>query len=89
MVDQEAINILNLYRNRHYSDSSISESYKIANAINVILPEYIRLNKIHQKEKEPCKFCEDNFCFWKSELSGYFKETDIKFCPHCGRPLEE
>lgn len=51
----------------------------------------VAISALQEREERSkgCKFCKDDFRFWKSELSGYFKETDIKFCPHCGRPLEE
>ena len=35
-----------------------------------------------------CKYCQDNFEFWATEISGYFNRKDIKFCLHCGRKLK-
>ena len=35
-----------------------------------------------------CEYCQDNFDFWATEISGYFGKKDINFCIHCGRKLK-
>lgn len=40
----DAINVLNCYRNVHYNESSATDEYTLVQAINIILPEYNRLN---------------------------------------------
>ena len=42
----------------------------------------------HIDRERGCEFCQDNFDFWASEISGYFDRKDIKFCLHCGRKLK-
>lgn len=54
MTDREvkAVEILNRYRNSHYIDSCIEESYVLANAINYILPEFVRLVKEREERRK-------------------------------------
>lgn len=40
---REAMSELNFYRNCHYADVSTSEEYKLANAINTVLPVLAQL----------------------------------------------
>ena len=40
-----AIDYLNYYRNMHYADSSSTESYKLANAINTLLPVFTEMQE--------------------------------------------
>lgn len=47
--EEKAFEILNFYRNCHYADSSATESYLMADAINTILPEFIRLTNERDK----------------------------------------
>ena len=54
MTDREvkAVEILNRYRNSHYIDSCIEESYVLATAINYILPEFVRLAKEREERRK-------------------------------------
>lgn len=47
----EALDFLNYYRNCHYTDSSDTEEYKLAQAINSILPDYCALRAQQEAEK--------------------------------------
>ena len=40
-----ALDFLNEYRNLHYADSSNTESYKLADAINTILPVFVKMRE--------------------------------------------
>lgn len=49
----ESIKVLNDYRNLYHAESSSTEQYKVANAINDILPEFCRLI---ESDAEPVKY---------------------------------
>lgn len=40
-----AVDYLNYYRNQHYADSSNTESYKLADAINTLLPVFTEMQE--------------------------------------------
>lgn len=52
----ESIKVLNDYRNLYHAESSSTERYKVANAINDILPEFCRLI---ENDAEPIVRCKD------------------------------
>lgn len=52
----ESIKVLNNYRNLYHAESSSTEQYKVANAINDILPEFCRLI---ESDAEPVVRCRD------------------------------
>lgn len=70
MTDREtkAVEVLNFYRNCHYADSSATESYKLANAINDILPEFVRLANERDERSKGSMYCTE----WE-DLLEYFK----------------
>lgn len=58
----ESIKVLNDYRNLYHAESSSTEQYKVANAINDILPEFCRLI---ESDAEPVVRCKDCKYFMK------------------------
>lgn len=50
----------------------------------------VALEALQEREEREngCEYCQDNFNFWATEISGYFDKKDIKFCIHCGRKLK-
>lgn len=50
-AEEEALDFLNYFRNCHYADSSGTEEYKLALAINSILPDYCALRAQREAEK--------------------------------------
>ncbi|WP_454969172.1 hypothetical protein [Eubacterium sp.] len=95
----ESIKVLNDYRNLYHAESSSTEQYKIANAINDILPEFCRLVKSeaerHAHWEQPSYFDEENGVFHCSNckeefvlISGSPKENGYEYCPHCGYKMD-
>lgn len=59
----------------------------ISDLLGVIerLSERISIQAADLQEKVPCEYCNDNFVFWQTEISGYIK--NCAYCPKCGRKL--
>lgn len=93
---QKAIDELNFYRNLFYKESSTTERGIIANAINDILPEFIKLYNtkedvtgvwyyVDNEKQLECSRC-------KCRISNYtvihkadgYSTNNLKFCPECG-----
>lgn len=53
----KSIKVLNDYRNLYHAESSSTEQYKVANAINDILPEFCRLIESDAEPVVRCKDC--------------------------------
>ena len=51
MTSKEAVETLNKYRNQNYNSTNKDE-IELANAINVILPNYVKQEKLLNKIKE-------------------------------------
>lgn len=80
MTDREAIE----WFENELEDGKCSEDCIQCNANERAL-EALREREERQKG---CEYCNDNFEFWATEISGYFDKKDVKFCIHCGRPLK-
>ena len=78
MTDREAIEILQ--EEHRYC----LEPCYVMNAIK----QAITALQEREERSKGCEYCQDNFNFWATEISGYFDKKDIKFCIHCGRPLK-
>lgn len=55
----ESIKVLNDYRNLYHAESSSTEQYKVANAINDILPKFCELI---ENDAEPVVRCDNCKC---------------------------
>jgi len=55
-----AVGKLNYFRNRNYTDGNATIEGIIANAINDILPEYVRLLTEKQARDEGCGYCQND-----------------------------
>lgn len=77
----ESIKVLNDYRNLYHAETTSTEQYKVANAINDILPEFCRLI---ESDAEPVVHghWERHYCFTdicnKEHIYGYH-------CSNCGK----
>lgn len=84
MTTEEAIEFLNIFRNQHYADSTITDEYELAMGLNVILPHYVVLRsqqkpaKLDRSRWEGCEYCKD--------IPASIRKG---FCYACGRPLTE
>lgn len=92
MKRQEALGVLNFYRNLHYSDALGTEERELADAINEVLPTVANLTV---NTEQPQKWqvigqriygsgrCYTHYCPVCMQ-HGY---DDYLFCPSCGTPL--
>lgn len=53
----ESIKVLNDYRNLYHAESSSTEQYRVANAINDILPKFCELIENNSEPVVRCKDC--------------------------------
>lgn len=90
MTSKEALNTLNKYRNSQYNSVN-EEEREIANALNVILPEYVKLADRDTPEKVKIgtsKYFKFPICpNCKIELNEYYKYAN-KYCKKCGQKLD-
>lgn len=87
MTSKEALEILNAYRDYHYN-SDIKEKWAAVNALNVILPEYVKLAE-RDTPMKPAVFNYREHGIEHVECRNGcepFRER-YKFCPHCGQRL--
>lgn len=86
----ESIKVLNDYRNLYHAESSSTEQYKVANAINDILPEFCRLIENdaepivhgHWVKRYKSKYYHCSVC-------GGLVEDEWHNCPHCRAKMDE
>ncbi len=101
----ESIKVLNDYRNLYHAESSSTEQYKVAIAINNILPEFCRLIEsdaepvVHGHWEETGRFEKDGvnyICYRCSICGGLHRERRKQTgnpnsigCPHCRAKMDE
>ena len=44
------------------------------------------LAALREKAERECKYCDDNFKFWQTQISGEL--PNVRYCPMCGKRLE-
>lgn len=97
----ESIKALNDYRNLYHAESSSTEQYKVANAINDILPKFCELIEndaepvvhghwIHNTDdftpKKRCSYCGYN----KPVVAGEnIEQEPDDYCNNCGTKMDE
>lgn len=96
----ESIKVLNDYRNLYHAESSSTEQYKVANAINDILPEFCRLIESDTEPVVHAHWIDKCVRDWHCSncggtiqkvriVDGYCNEDLPKFCPDCGAKMDE
>ena len=85
MTSKEALEILNAYRNYHYN-SDIKEKWAAANALNVILPEYVKL----EEKDTPMKVIMNmnGFDAYCGNCGNYLFKKPQTYCDECGKKLD-
>lgn len=77
----ESIKVLNDYRNLYHAESSSTEQYKVANAINDILPKFCELIENDAEPVVRCKDCiywQDRKVLMKNgEYRDYLPDEDM------------
>lgn len=96
----ESIKVLNDYRNLYHAESSSTEQYKVANAINDILPEFCRLIEsdaepvVHGHWIDQDSDCE-NWHIHQYECSKcgmgdrHNSNVNVPYCWFCGAKMDE
>ena len=90
-MKQKNISILNTFRNKYYTDGNNSENGIVANAIDEILPEYVRLKRKGTQEVKHGR--------WERTDDGAARCTSCKrkmypylygyaHCPLCGAIMD-
>lgn len=80
MTSKESLSILNKYRNSHYNSVN-KEEREIANALNVMLPEYVKLLEINT----PKKIIKETISHYIN-AEDYYK-VDYYKCPSCEKTV--
>lgn len=78
--------ILNAFRNKYYTDGNNTENGVVANAIDEILPEYIKLKKNESKRGKWIFY--SDMCDKKCDTCGKFSREVTDYCPHCGARMD-
>lgn len=100
---KNSVSILNAFRNKYYTDGNNVENGIVANALDDILPEYVKLKKEHtQKEKRgKWEYWQNNDyesgvhgatctnCDITQSVIFFRRKPTFKFCPHCGAKMDE
>lgn len=88
----ESIKVLNDYRNLYHAESSSTEQYKVANAINDILSDYIK--NCLKIDSDCCLLDEDKRTIILALEKQIPKKPEqgttnafIYVCPNCGGPV--
>lgn len=95
---KDSVSILNAFRNKYYTDGNNTENGIVANAIDDILPEYVKLKEMsHGKwnkiifsvEARRNKPIRTRICMECSLCKvGWAGSVKPKYCPNCGAKMD-
>ena len=46
----------------------------------------VSIEALREKAERECKYCDDNFKFWQTQISGEL--PNVRYCPMCGKRLK-
>lgn len=94
---KDSVSILNAFRNKYYTDGNNTENGIVANAIDDVLPEYVKLKEMShgkwiKKVNESftfhsiviCSVCGEEAFY--DEVHGYY--DDENYCHKCGARMD-
>lgn len=102
-MEQKSVSILNAFRNKYYTDGNSTENGIVANAIDEILPEYVRLKRENTQEVKHGKwlYCRNNDyesgihtaecgnCRITQSVVFWKRKPTFKHCPYCGAKMDD
>lgn len=92
-MKQKNISILNAFRNKYYTDGNNTENGIVANALNDILPEYVKLKREHTQKEKRGKWikpspCSQRICSCCERTPKTIFEWLPPYCPNCGARMD-
>lgn len=89
---KDSVSILNVFRNKYYTDGNNTENGIVANAIDDVLPEYVKL-KIRDTPLMPIPkeigiISRKILYKCPNELCSTTLIRGANFCHHCGQALD-